>query len=387
MDIALLILTIVAVGAVAVAVYFAMQKSKTSDNDTTNQAVLELNRRLDGLNQNVTQNLNTVTSTLLEQLNKVTGSVDNRLKENVEILQRQQKSINERLDNSANVIKGVTATIAEVKESNKKIHDMAKDLTSLQDILKSPKLRGGLGELFLEELLSQIFTKEQYSLQYRFKSGETVDAVVHLRNDQLVPVDAKFPLENFKKMIECKDEKEQASLRKLFVSDVKKHIDAIAKKYILPDEGTFDFALMYIPAENVYYETIIKESADESISQYGLSKRVIPVSPNSFNIYLHTILIGLRGMQIEKSARDIFNNLARLNNDFEKFAEDFELVGKHLGHAQSSYDNSEKRLQKFSSKLNQVAEKGGGESVVKALSENAEVGSRRRFDFGFQISL
>lgn len=370
MDIALLILTIVAVVAVAVAVYFAMQKSKTSDNDTTNQAVLELNRRLDGLNQNVTQNLNTVTSTLLEQLNKVTGSVDNRLKENVEILQRQQKSINERLDNSANVIKGVTATIAEVKESNKKIHDMAKDLTSLQDILKSPKLRGGLGELFLEELLSQIFTKEQYSLQYRFKSGETVDAVVHLRNDQLVPVDAKFPLENFKKMIECKEEKEQASLRKLFVSDVKKHIDAIAKKYILPDEGTFDFALMYIPAENVYYETIIKESADESISSYGLSKRVIPVSPNSFNIYLHTILIGLRGMQIEKSARDIFNNLARLNNDFGKFAEDFELVGKHLGHAQSSYDNSEKRLQKFSSKLDQVAEKGGGESVVKALSES-----------------
>lgn len=368
MDITLLILTLVSVVAIAAAFYFKMQSGKTGPDDAGNLAINELSRRLDGLNQNVTQNLNTVTSTLLEQMNSVKGSVDARLKESAEMSQRQHRTVGERLDNAANVIKGVTASMAEVKESNKRIHDIAKDLTSLQDILKAPKLRGGLGELFLEELLSQIFTKDQYSLQYRFKSGETVDAVIHLRNDQLVSVDAKFPLENFKKMIEAKEEKDQLPMRKLFASDVKKHIDAISKKYILPDEGTFDFALMYIPAENVYYETIIKDESDESISQYGLARRVIPVSPNSFNVYLHTILIGLRGMQIEKSARDIFNNLARLNNDFKKFAGDFELLGKHLGHASSSYENSEKRLERLGDKLEQVAEKG---ERVEALEEHS----------------
>ena len=350
----LIIAVLVAVG-LGILFYF---KGGARNDSSSDASIVELSKRLDNLNQNVTQNLNTVTSTLLDHLGKVQSQVDFRLKENSEILQRQHRTVGERLDNAAKVITGVTASITKMEESNKRIHDIAKDLTSLQDILRAPKLRGNLGELFLEELLAQIFSKDQYSLQYRFKSGETVDAVVHLSNDQLVPVDAKFPLENFKKMIECKDEKEQAALRKMFVSDVKKHIDSIAKKYILPDEGTFDFALMYIPAENVYYETIVKDEGNESISQYGLSKRVIPVSPNSFNIYLHTILLGLRGMQIEKSARDIFNNLARLNNDFVKFGEDFELVGKHLSHAQGSYDNSEKRLQRLSNKLGQVAEKG-----------------------------
>jgi len=154
-------------------------------------------------------------------------------------------------------------------------------------------------------------------------------------------------------------------MKKLFVSDVKKHIDDISKKYILPDEGTFEFALMYIPAENVYYETIIKDEGDESISQYGLSKRVIPVSPNSFNVYLHTILMGLKGMQIEKSAREILTALSRLKVEFEKFGKDFELVGTHLSHASSSYDKSEKSLQKFSEKLLQV-----DTSQSEAVKEN-----------------
>lgn len=300
---------------------------------------------------------NNVTKTMLGQMNEITNQVNSRLRENTEAVQRQHKTIDERLDNAGRVINSVTVGIAKLEESNKKVHDIAKDLSSLQDILKAPKLRGNLGELFLEELLGQIFTHDQYSLQYKFKSGEAVDAVIHLRNDRMVSVDAKFPLENFKKMLESKEEKEQETFRKMFVSDVKKHIDAISRKYILPDEGTFDFAIMYIPAENVYYETIIKSEGDDSISQYGLSKRVIPVSPNSFNIYLHTILLGLRGMQIEKSASDIFNNLARLNNDFQKFSHDFELIGSHLSHAQSSYENSEKKLQRLGSKLDQVTEK------------------------------
>lgn len=347
----------------------------------------DLSSRIDSLNQNMTNNLNTVTQTMLEQLGRVTTQVDGRLKENAELSQKQQRSVGERLDNAGKVIKEVTASISRLEESNKKVEDYARDLSSLQDILKTPKLRGGLGELFLEELLAQIFPKGQFELQHRFKSGEVVDAVVRLRDDQMVSVDAKFPLENFKKMSEEKDEKESERMRKAFVVDVKKHIDAISKKYILTDEGTLDFALMYIPAENVYYETIIKDSSGVSISQYGLEKHVIPVSPNSFNIYLHTILMGLKGMQIEKSAREIFNNLSRLRSEFGKFDKDFELVGTHLGRAQSSYDNSEKRLGRLSDKLGKVevpaarghqqiegADEGADEiSEAEAVEEKSEV--------------
>ncbi len=358
MEIALIV-GIVAVAIIVVA-FLYFKKGTSSDAS----GVSSISGRLDALNQNMTENLNSVTKTVLAQLNSVTGQVNARLKENSEMLERQHRSVGERLDNAGKVIKDVTAHLAKMKESNKRVYDLAKDLTSLQDILRTPKLRGGLGELFLQELLSQIFSKDQYTLQYRFKSGEVVDAVIHLRDNQLVPVDAKFPLENFKKMIEEKDEKEKEKLRKLFVTDVKKHIDAISKKYILPDEGTFDFALMYIPAENVYYETIIKDDTGDSISQYGLDKHVVPVSPNSMNIYLHTVLIGLRGMQIEKSAKEIFNGLSRLRTEFGRFSKDYELVGTHLGRARGSYENSERRLERLNDKLLQVA--GGGNDDERA---------------------
>jgi DNA recombination protein RmuC len=367
METTLLIAIFGIVALVAVVLYFKKDSSGQASGDDV--MATELSKRIDVLNQSMTENLNTVTKTVLEQLGSVTGQVNARLKENSEMAQRQHRSVGERLDNAGKVIKDVTATLSKMEESNKRVHDIAKDLTSLQDILKAPKLRGALGELFLEELLTQIFSKDQYSLQHRFKSGEIVDAVIRLRDDQLVPVDAKFPLENFKKMMEMKDEKEAERLRKTFASDVKKHIDAISKKYILPDEGTFDFALMYIPAENVYYETIVKDDAGTSISQYGLEKHVIPVSPNSFNIYLHTILIGLRGMQIEKGARDIFNNLSRLRTEFDRFGKDYELVGTHLGRARGSYENSEKRLARLTDKLSHISAK---EEPAEVLPESVE---------------
>jgi len=346
-----LVFVVVAVLGASIFMYMKNSPKKTGTEDL---ASLDLSKRIDALSQNVAENLNSVTKTMLGQLNDVTGRVDSRLKENLEMMQRQHRNVGERLDNAAKVISAVNSNISKLEESNKRVHDVAKDIASLQDILKAPKLRGGLGELFLEELLSQIFSRDQYSLQYRFKTGDIVDAVIHLRDDNLVCVDAKFPLENFKKMVECKDPKEQDRMKRLFVSDVKKHIDDISRKYILPDEGTFEFALMYIPAENVYYETIVKDEADESISHYGITKRVIPVSPNSFNVYLHTILMGLKGMQIEKSAKEILATLSRLKVEFGKFGKDFELVGAHLSHASSSYDKSEKSLQRFSEKLLQV---------------------------------
>jgi DNA recombination protein RmuC len=215
-----------------------------------------------------------------------------------------------------------------------------------------------MGELFLGDLLAQILPPEHFKLQHRFRSGEAVDAVIQIGN-KFVPVDSKFPLENFRRIVDAQSDSERVAARKQFLRDVKKHVDAIASKYILPDEGTYNFALMYVPAENVYYETIIKEEASASgeerpLFSYALEKRVVPVSPNSFYAYLQTILLGLRGMQVEERAQEILNMLARLRGDFEKVQESFRVLGKHITNAQGAYGEGEKALAKLDAKLGQI---------------------------------
>jgi DNA recombination protein RmuC len=194
---------------------------------------------------------------------------------------------------------------------------------------------------------------EYFTLQHSFKSGERVDAVIRL-SQGLVPVDAKFPLENFQKGLLAEDDGAKKSFLKLFAADVKKHVEAIASKYILPHEGTCDFALMYIPAENVYYEAFIKDEAlgeGKSLREYAFVKHVVPVSPNSFYAYLHTILLGLRGMKVEESARQILRDLGGLRGQLDKFQEEFRKLGKHLEQSKGSYDSSQRQLEKFSDKL------------------------------------
>jgi DNA recombination protein RmuC len=219
--------------------------------------------------------------------------------------------------------------------------------------LKAPKLRGGLGELLLEDLLKQILPANAYAFQHAFRNGQTVDAVIVTAGGK-VSVDSKFPLENFRKMLEAKTDQEKKTAARLFRTDVKKHIDAISSKYIVPDEGTFDFALMYIPAENIYYETIIREEGfveEEGLYGYATQRRVIPVSPNSFYAYLRVIALGLKGLQIERSAREIFQNLARLNSELARFSEVFETLGSQLNNAKNNYDKADKQLNTLTEKF------------------------------------
>jgi DNA recombination protein RmuC len=176
-----------------------------------------------------------------------------------------------------------------------------------------------------------------------------VDAVVKL-GERLVPVDAKFSLENFQKMLDAQDEAGKTAYRKKFIQDVKNRIDEIAAKYILPAENTYDFALMYIPAENVYYEVIIKED----LFSYGMSKKVVPVSPNTFYAYLQVICLGLKGLKVEENAKNILKSLSALNIDINKFKEDFDLLGSHLGNAGRKYEDSQKRLDRFQDKLSNI---------------------------------
>lgn len=292
-----------------------------------------------------------------ERLDRGLGRLSESLQSELLQVSRQ---MNEQLTGNSSVIKDYTRLMGEfqhrlgqLQESTQSMIHIGRNISSLQDILKAPKLRGILGELFLEELLKQILPQDRYVLQYGFRTGEKVDAVI-LLGQGIVPVDSKFPLENFKRLLEGASAEETKAARKQFLQDVKKHIDQIAQKYILPEEGTFDFALMYIPAENVYYETILKDEDGgeaQSLAQYALTRKVIPVSPNSFYAYLQAILLGLRGLRIEESAKEILNSLAQLGSDFKRFYEDFEKLGSHLNNSKSVYDKAQKRLDRFQSQL------------------------------------
>jgi len=276
---------------------------------------------------------------------------------------RLSNQMNAQLTSSATVVKDYTRLMGEfqnrlgqLQESTQSMIRIGQDISSLQDILKAPKLRGILGELFLEELLRQLLPQDRYVLQYGFRSQEKVDAVI-LLGPGMVPVDSKFPLESFKRHLQAGAEEDRRRARRQFNQDVKKHVDSIAQKYILPEEGTFDFALMYIPAENVYYETIVKDEGDpegESLVAYALARKVIPVSPNSFYAYLQAIVLGLRGLRIEQSAKEILSSLAQLANDFRKFDEDFEKLGSHLTNTKSTFDRAQKRLDRFKQQLDSI---------------------------------
>ena len=322
---------------------------RATQND---QSWLMMQQQIDQLRVQFGQVLDNSTQLIQQQLGQMIGHVNERLRENSEILQQTHQSVGQRLDNAARVVGDVQKSLGGLEEANRRIYEVGKDIASLQEILRSPKLRGGLGEFFLEDLLAQVLPPQHFTTQHCFRSGEKVDAVIKL-GSSLVPVDSKFPLENFKRIIDAAVDEDQARAKRQFAADVRKHIDAIATKYILPDEGTYDFALMYIPAENVYYEIIIKDdSAEEkSLSTYAMSKRVVPVSPNCFYAYLQAIVLGLKGMTIEQRAKEIIECLSRLQGDFTRLRDEFALLGKHLGHAQSSYQSAEKRVEQLGQKL------------------------------------
>ncbi|NQU19003.1 DNA recombination protein RmuC, partial [bacterium] len=232
-----------------------------------------------------------LSSQLNSQLNAITQQLNERLKDNTDTLLKTQQDVTQRL----NKISDIEKSLVRMEETYKQVLEISKDISSLQDLFRAPKFRGGVGEFSLENLLSQIMPKDFFSTQYSFKNGTKVDAVIKI-GDSLVAIDAKFPLESFKRMVESQSEEEKKTNRRQFTRDVQNRIDEIASKYILPDEGTYDFALMYIPAENVYYETILKdvqEKDQKSLYSYALNKKVIPVSPHSLYPYLIVILRGL----------------------------------------------------------------------------------------------
>lgn len=254
-------------------------------------------------------------------------------------------------------VQNFTQGMTQLHEGLKNMHDSVKNVVSFQDLFRNPKLRGQWGEMSLEASLAQYFPKDRYLIQHYFSSGEAVDAALRLPNDILLPIDSKFNWDNFQKMVNAGNDIHQESFRKLFYSDVKKKIDEISSKYILPAEGTTDFALMFVPAETVYYE-IINNMKDVDVADYARRKKVILVSPNTFALSVSAIQHWYRDVHINQKTQSIIKKLESIVADSAKLADNFRKLGSHLSNAQSAYEDSEKRLGLMTERVNKVIKIG-----------------------------
>jgi DNA recombination protein RmuC len=263
-------------------------------------------------------------------------------------LNEQTKNFNERLDNSARIIGQVQKNIGEFSEIGRGMKD-------LQEFLSSPKLRGNIGEQVLKELLKQFLPKESFNLQYVFKSGEKVDAAIKTSGG-IIPVDSKFPMENFRKMSGNGDEASKKLAARDFERDVRKHIDDISRKYILTEEGTIDYALMYIPSESIYYEIV----NNQGLFDYAGEKRVLPVSPTTFYAYLKAILMSFEGQKIEAQAKEILSSLRAIKSDYGKVEENLGTLQKHLTNAYNMMGSVFLAFANLGQKISSTQNLGGG---------------------------
>ncbi len=304
--------------------------------------LLDLKNQLQELRTAQLQAQNQALAQQAGQLNEIMRTVN-------ETLAKGQGGIRDQL----RVVGEIQQKLGLLEESTNQMKAIGRDISSLQNILRAPKLRGNLGEYLLEDLLRQVLPQGNYRMQHAFADGEKVDAVVSL-GERLIPVDAKFPLESFVRLMSAGDEEGQKRHRREFVTSLRKRIDEIAGKYIRPDEGTYDFALAYIPAENVFYEAMISDGLDGrsyGIFNYAVERHVIPVSPNSFYAYLMAIAFGLKGLRIEQRTQQILRDLVKVQEGFAQFQDDFRLLGRHLGNASGKYEETAKKAEKFQERL------------------------------------
>ncbi len=296
-----------------------------------------------------------ISTELVDWLKSSTSSVDKRLNEHM-------VQFNSRLDNAARVIAQVQKNIGEFSE-------IGRSMQELQEFLRSPKLRGNIGEQVLKELLSQHFPEGTYLLQYGFKNGERVDAIIKT-SQGIIPIDSKFPFDNFRKMAKSVDKMEKEKARKEFFKDVKKHIDDIAKKYIVVSENTVDYALMYIPSESVYYEII--NNAD--LFDYSGRKKVLPVSPLSFYAYMKAILMSFEGQRIQSKAKEIILILQSIKKDYEKSEEAFSVLNRHVTNAYNQMSQVSKSFLSLGQKLDSthLLSSKDESSVAKASEDEQE---------------
>ncbi len=307
-----------------------------------------------------TGQLETIAKSVAQRLDSVAPALQDAVKNSAQITGQMtsdaQNKMADELKNTRDQISQMQLLLGEVQQAGKQMSQTAQ---TLEGILGGAKSRGSLGEVTLERLLEDSLPSAQYAMQYRFSSGEAADAVIKLRDNKLMAIDSKFPLDAYRRISTEGDE-----ARRAFVTAVKGHADAITKKYIVPDEGTLDVALMFVPSESVYYELLMtQDGKGQSLDAYCRDKQVIAVSPNTLYAHLHVIAMGLRGMQMEENTKQLVESLLGMEKQLEKFADKFGTLGTHLRNAQQSYSDSDKLFEKAQSTLENMLGACAGDAL------------------------
>jgi DNA recombination protein RmuC len=332
--------------------------------DTVQNINTAFSGQLQAVTSNVQASLGGVTADLGRRLDSINRQVTEQLNQSTIVMSASADAVNKNMTAVQTTFAGLQRQVGEMTEQARQLSDMSRAVTALEHVLRAPKMRGAFGEEQLENLLGLVFSRQQYALQYRFSSGEVVDAVLFLPLGR-VAVDSKFPLENFRRIAEPAGEDEKKAARREFLRDVRRRVDEIASRYIRPAEGTLPFALMYVPAENVYYEAIVRNDDEPfQLYRYCLEKRVVPVSPNSFYAYLQTIMVGLKGMQVSERAESIVREIEALRIELDKFVKAYETVGSHVRNAASKLEEGSKLLNKVELRVESLAGSGAEQQTL-----------------------
>lgn len=340
---------VLALAAAVAAVVLALARSKAASTDAAS--------RLDRLLVE-TSGAREASQSVDRRFDEMRRSIEVRVEGVERRLAEEQRSLASHLGASGRVLQELGEKLGRLQETSLKIERLAGDVTRLEELLKPPKIRGTLGETFLEQALSQALPPGSWAMQHPLGEGTIVDAAVFV-GERIVPVDSKFPLDNYRRARELPDEAERKKAQRAFGADVRRHVDSIAEKYIRPGSGTFDFALMYVPAEAVYSE-IVAEGEEAALADYATARRVIPVSPRLLYAYLATIAIGLRGLELQENAREVHRNLAEIAGLWQRAEAPLEKLGNHLENARKQFEETARAFDRATSRLSSITEKAQG---------------------------
>ncbi len=348
----------------AAAAWVAWSAGKRGE-DQLSSVRQELQNSLATQNQAIASQINGLMLAVNQQLGQVRQELQTGVSNTSQLASDAQREVAQKLQSSTEALLQMSQKIGEVQQTSQ---DLSKATQTLQSILGGAKTRGTLGEVTLERLLQDALPQNAYATQHRFSStGAIVDAIVR-SGDRLLTIDSKFPLEAYRRLIESGD-----PARRDFALAVRKHADSIAEKYILPDENTFDYALMFVPSEGVYYELLMTHDAKWGrLDEYCRTKRVFPVSPNTFYACLSAVAISLQGQKIEENARHLLSSLSGLKKQMETFESLYEKLGGHLRHAQQCYEDAESRLNRARNSLEQMSQGALPEPVQGTLEPSGK---------------
>ena len=346
---------IAVVGGVTI---LAVMKSHRPDGAQAEELRKEMQALLAAQTQATSAQIGQMAQSLTAQLGQVTQQVQSGMASVGTMASSAQKAVSERLEASTKMLSTLHQQIGEMQQAGVELSSAAKQI---ETVLGGAKTRGTLGEIALDRILADTLPRASYETQFRFSTGEIVDAIVKL-NDKILPIDSKFPLDGYRRLLELGEES-----RKEFAQAVRGHADAIAKKYILPGEDTLDFALMFVPSEGVYYELLRSvDGKGAPVDEYCRTRCVVPVSPSTLFAHLKIISLGLKGMQIEENAKRLQANISGLSKQMENFSEIYDRLGTHLRNAQQSYADADRKLDRARASIEELAQGAPVEKVLES---------------------